>query len=173
MGPNAGAARHAVRSSPRVRWTTWAARLGVRASASIRTVIGRAAALARRGRATFATILGAQAGGPARPRTRCSRLCVGASACTSAWTVGALPRCRARTSHASPPRRRACCVITFLEQISIPEQISRFCCSATKTLQQTGGVQSSLLLRLGAFVEQCVRSDRHVWLLPVVFRCTA
>ena len=65
-------------ASARVRRTTWAARLGVRAAASTRSVSGRAAALARRGRATFATILGAQAGGPARPRTRCSRLCAGA-----------------------------------------------------------------------------------------------
>ena len=66
------------REEARVRRTTWAARLGVRAAASTRSVSGRAAALARRGRATFATILGAQAGGAARPRTRCSRLCAGA-----------------------------------------------------------------------------------------------
>ena len=30
-------------------------------------------------------------------------------ACTSTWTVAALARCHARTPHASPPRRRACC----------------------------------------------------------------
>ena len=124
MGPNAGAARHAVRISP-----CKADNLGC---ASGRTSCRKHPKRQRARRSAGS------------PRTRhvpdhpwssgrrtgtptykvLEALC--GCACTSAWTVAALPRCRARTSHASPPRRRACCVITFLEQISIPEQISRF-----------------------------------------------
>ena len=135
-------------ASARVRRTTWAARLGVRAAASTRSVSGRAAALARRGRATFATILGAQAGGPARPRTRCSRLCAGAPVLRPGQSQRCLDAVRGRRMR-TPPRRRACCVITFLEQISIPEQISRF----SLQFEVSGGW-------LGDFSKFCVSDNK-------------
>ena len=99
-------------TAARVRWTTWDARLGVRPSASTRRVIGRAAALARRGRATLATISWSSGRRSGTPTYEVLEALCGC-ACTS--TVAALARCRARTPHASPPRRRACCVSTFLD----------------------------------------------------------
>ena len=76
---------------------TWAARLGVRRSASSLRVIRRAEALARRGRGHIREHLhGTQAGTPAR------RLPAGAT-CTSTWMVATLAQCRVK--HCLPRRR--------------------------------------------------------------------
>ena len=76
---------------------TWAARLGVRRSASSLRVIRRAEALARRGSGHIREHLhGTQAGTPAR------RLPAGAT-CTSTWMVATLAQCRVK--HCLPRRR--------------------------------------------------------------------
>ena len=86
---------------------TWAARLGVRRSASSLRVIRRAEALARRGRGHIREHLhGTQAGTPAR------RLPAGAT-CTSTWTVATLAQ------------RRACGVAEEATGV-LCEHISRF-----------------------------------------------
>ena len=110
VGPTAGAARQP-RTAPAEGWCpTWAARLGVRRSASSLRVFRRAEALTRRGRGHIREHLhGTQAGTPTRrlPAGVPPALRPGRSQC---W-LNVVPA-------ASQRRRRACYASTFLDSKS-------------------------------------------------------
>ena len=110
VGPTAGAARQP-RTAPAEGWCpTWAARLGVRRSASSLRVFRRAEALTRRGRGHIREHLhGTQAGTPTR------RLPAGVP---PALRPGRSQRWLNAVPAASQRRRRACYASTFLDSKS-------------------------------------------------------